>query len=455
MGEYLKYIIPTFIIEISMIYVWYRLLNKKINFKDYRLYVTIIGLMIITVFNFISINKFIRVVILTIIFMFFFRYLFKESLNKCIVIPIFYQLIIFISEFLSFIIINLFLEPSKTVEFFGSTIGIYVINIMVFIITIVIINIKFVRNIYNKIISLTAKINTNQLIIICIITILFFNIFVVNTYYKLTFYLWMFANIFFILVLFIAMIYSLKTQNNLKKVEDKYNISIKSLNDFEEMMSKYRVANHENKNLLLTIRAMIINKEKDIPKYIDSMIEEKYIDDEKLMFDMAVIPTGGLRATIYSSILKIKNNNINCDFNVDSKIRTVDLIELDTNTIMDVCKIIGVFIDNAIDETKKLKFKNIKIDLYVNHKNINIKISNMFKDMIDVNKIYVQGYTTKTKGHGYGLALVKEIIKNNNLLKNYTEINKNIFSQILEIETKKNTKKLKNRVNGSISENAR
>lgn len=429
-------ILSNFIMVCSLLYVWHKLLNKRINFKDIKIYITLISLMIISIFTYLVVNDFIRIFIITIVFMFFYKYLFNEKLNRCIVTPIFYQLIVFISEFLSFNIINIFLSPSKTVELFESLIGIYIVNIMVFIITVVIINIKFVRKIYNKIILMTLKIKPNQLIVICVITMLFFNIFATNAYYKLNFFWWMIANVFFLIILFTEVILSIKIQNNLKKVEDKYNISIKSLNDFEEMMSNYRVANHENKNLLLTIRAMIINKEKDIPKYIDSMIEERYEDDEKLMFDMAVIPSGGLRATIYSGILKIKKNNINCEFNIDKKVRTIDLIELDTNTIMSVCKIIGVFIDNAIDETKKLESKNIQIYLYAENKTLNIKISNMFKGKIDVEKIYDEGYTTKSYGHGYGLVLVREIIKNNSLLKNYTEINKNIFSQVLVIENK-------------------
>ena len=167
------------------------------------------------------------------------------------------------------------------------------------------------------------------------------------------------------------------------------------------------------------------------------MIEDKYEDDEKLLFKMAVIPSGGLRASIYSEIMKIKDNNINYSLDIDKKLRTIDLIELDTNAIVDICKIIGVFIDNAIDETKKLKKKNIEISLYLEKGKLNIKVSNYYKGNIDINKISNPGYTTKGKGHGYGLSLVKEIVKNNNLFENKVQINRDLFSQILIIKYKK------------------
>lgn len=431
------HILPNILLAFSAIIIWHKLINRKINFKDPKLYI-VIGLQsIFATFNYLIVNKLIRIIIITVIFMFLFKYLFKESIQKSILTPIFYQLIVFISEFFTLFLINIFWNQNKVVIFFESFIGICVMDLIVAFISICIVNLKFIKKLYNKIITFTNKINANQLIILCLITMLFFNMFVVNTYYKFAIQYWIIINILFILFLFMVMLFSLKTQNKFNKVSDKYNVAIKSLNDFEEMMSKYRVANHENKNLLLTIRTMIKNKEKDIPKYIDSIIEEKFEDDDKLLFKMAVIPTGGLRATIYSSILKIKDNNIKYDLIIDKKIKTSDMIELDTNTTIDVCKIIGVFIDNAIDETKKLKDKNIVINIYTNDKKFYIKISNRIKYKIEVDKIYDAGYTTKTRGHGYGLTLVKNIINNNNSLENCTEINKNIFSQILIINKSK------------------
>ena len=236
----------------------------------------------------------------------------------------------------------------------------------------------------------------------------------------------------------ILIVYMFIAQNNYNKVSDQYNVAKTSLVDYENMMTKYRVANHENKNLLLTIRAMSVNKDNNIPEYIDSIIENKYEDDEKLLFEMGVIPTGGLRATIYSEILKIKENKIDYNLNIDRKIRTIDLIELDTNTIIDICKIIGVFIDNSIEAVKSLRKRYINIDMYIVNNKLCIKVSNNYSEKIDISRIYEEGYTTKSKGHGYGLALVRKVINSNSNLDNETEINKKVFSQVLIIKYKKN-----------------
>lgn len=424
---------------IAVLYSWYKLLNQKINFKNYKLYITLVIMLSTSLINFFTVNKFIRVTIMTVILIFSFKYLFKEKLNKTIVTPVFTQIIIFISEFLYALILLLIFgnEANKTIN---TILGNFATNIVVAMLLIIFLKFRITKKLYNLLLKATDRIKTSQLCVFCVIGMLILNIILANAYYKVKLQFFLIFNVILILLVLIIIFYSFKTQNKYNKVSDKYNVAIKSLNDYENMMTKYRIANHENKNLLLTVRAMIINKDKDIPKYIDSIIEDKYMDDEKLLFKVSAIPSGGLRATIYSEILKIKENKIDYILNIDRKLRAVDLLELDTDTVIDICKIIGVFIDNAIEAVKGLRKKNIDIDLYVEDNTICIKVSNNYRGNIDITKINDEGYTTKGEGHGYGLSLVKKIIDDNSMFKHKTEISKNIFSQILIVKYKKRIK---------------
>ena len=135
--------------------------------------------------------------------------------------------------------------------------------------------------------------------------------------------------------------------------------------------------------------------------------------------------------------MKIIENKISYNLDIDKRIKTIDLIELDTNTIIDICKIIGVFIDNSLDEVKKLKNKNIQISLYLENKRLCIKVSNNYKGKLELDKINNEGYTTKGKNRGYGLSLVEQIVNRNNFLEHKTEINNNSFIQIISIKYKK------------------
>lgn len=419
----------------SLLYIWHKLLNRRINFKDYKLYVTLVGIVIIAIFNYFVVNKFVKIAMITIVFMFFFRYLFKEKISKCIITPIYYQIIIMISENIYALMLILIFNSDAT-EIINTFLGTFITNVSVAFISIIIVQFKFVNKLYKILIDLTNKIKNLQLIPMCLIILIILNIADMAIYYRIKFIYLVLFNVFVIIICCIITVISLKTQNKYNRVSDKYNVVLNSLKDYETMMTKYRIANHENKNLLLTIRAMILNKEKDIPKYIDSIVEDKFADDEKLLFKMNVIPTGGLRATIYSEILKIKENKINYSLNIDKQLSTIDLIELDETTIIDICKVISVFIDNAIEEVVKLKTKNIQIDLFLNYNTINIKVSNNYKDKVDIARIYENGYTTKGNNHGYGLPMVKKIIEKNDILENITEVNKKLFSQLLIIKYK-------------------
>lgn len=429
-------ILGCFILEIAQLYIWYKLIDKKPNFKDFRLYITFFSLTIISLVNYYQTNTAVKIVTITIIFMIFFKFLFNETLQKCILTPIFYQLLGVISESIFAIIFALILGP-KFEEFLSTGQGILITNVSIAAMNIFFVSRKATVKFYNWILKLTDKLKNIHLMPLSLILLIILNVADMIIYYSVDFTYLLLFNVLIIFICFSIFLYTLFTQNNYNKVSDKYNIAINSLNDYERMMTKYRVANHENKNLLLTVRAMILNKEKKIPEYIDSIIEDKYEDDEKLLFKMNVIPSGGLRGAVYSEILKIKENNIKYELNIDQNLKTVDLIELDTNTIIDICKIIGVFMDNAIEETKKIKDGKIGVSIYVENNKLAVKVSNNYSKKIDIDKIYLSGYTTKGNGHGFGLSLVKKLVDENKLFENTTELSKDLFSQVLKVSYKK------------------
>ena len=180
---------------------------------------------------------------------------------------------------------------------------------------------------------------------------------------------------------------------------------------------------------------MVDNDTKQIKDYVKALLRNELKDDEKLMNEVIVIPPGGLRGLIYSKLLTIKSKNIKHNLYVSKNVKTVDLINiLDVSTIIDTCQIIGVYIDNAIDEASKTKDSFIKIDIYTEKKHLFISVSNSFISNIEIEKIDNIGYTTKGEGHGYGLSLTKSLIEKDLRLSNQKKINGNVFTQILKIK---------------------
>lgn len=428
-------IIGAFVNSFAHIFIWSRLLDKKIDFKDYKYYIVQVLFAFLMLLNFLFINTIFRVLVIVVIMTIFCYFLFKCNYRISFITSIFSQLTMMISE-LIFAILAVVVLKIDSNFIVSNLVGKLIANTLISIIAIMACNIKIIQNLYNKIVSSITEIKINSFVIIILATIITINFNFLSVYYHYPLLSIIIGNIA-VSVIYIFIYYKyLIAETNYSKINDKYNNTLNSLKEYEEILDVYRVSNHENKNQLLMIRNMIIKKEKDIPEYIDKIIDNKIKDDEKLMFDTNKIPAGGLRAVIYSKLLVMKDEKIDFNLIVDRKVRTVDLIELGESLMFDVCRITGVFLDNAIEEVKNKEDKRIFIELFTDEDKLCIKISNNFKGSINIEKIYEKGYTTKSKGHGYGLALVKEIVDKNNKLTNLTSVENDIFTQLLEIKVK-------------------
>lgn len=428
-------IIGALINSFAYIFIWSRLLDKKIDFKDYKYYIVQVLFAFLMLLNFLFINTIFRVLVIVVIMTIFCYFLFKCNYRISFITSIFSQLTMMISE-LIFAILAVVVLKIDSNFIVSNLVGKLIANTFISIIAIMACNIKIIQNLYNKIVSSITEIKINSFVIIILATIITINFNFLSVYYHYPLLSIIIGNIA-ISVIYIFIYYKyLIAETNYSKINDKYNNTLNSLKEYEEILDVYRVSNHENKNQLLMIRNMVIKKEKDIPEYIDKIIDNKIKDDEKLMFDTNKIPAGGLRAVIYSKLLVMKDEKIDFNLIVDRKVRTVDLIELGESLMFDVCRITGVFLDNAIEEVKNKEDKRIFIELFTDEDKLCIKISNNFKGSINIEKIYEKGYTTKSEGHGYGLALVKEIVDKNSKLTNLTSVENDIFTQLLEIKVK-------------------
>lgn len=220
---------------------------------------------------------------------------------------------------------------------------------------------------------------------------------------------------------------------NIKFKEENKNL-LDNLNEYEKMLDYQRVANHENKNQLLVIKSMINKNNKKLHGYIDEVIKEKREDNETLYTKAKRIPSGGLQGLIYQKMLHMQEESINIDLNVSTEIRKINFSSLNTKTNYDICRIVGIIIDNAVDETLKIEDREISISMYKEDNEFIIEVSNKCKDLPDLDKIDNKGYTTKEKGHGYGLSLLKDICDNNKDIVNERKIVGNIFQQIIKIK---------------------
>ena len=202
------------------------------------------------------------------------------------------------------------------------------------------------------------------------------------------------------------------------------------------MLDYQRINNHEDKNQLLVIKSMVEKKNEKLIEYINEIIKEKREDNEILFSKTKRIPSGGLQGLIYQKMLLMQDNNIEVILDVSKNIRKIDFSNISSKMNYDICRIVGVILDNAIEETIKFNKneREIVISMYVYDEYFYIEVSNRIKENIDINKIYDKSYTTKENGHGYGLSLLNKIVSENDKIINNIRIMNNIFTQIVKIK---------------------
>ena len=114
----------------------------------------------------------------------------------------------------------------------------------------------------------------------------------------------------------------------------------------------------------------------------------------------------------------------------------INLKKLKVNDL-DLCRVLGILIDNAIEASRECEDKFISIKFLhdkINNRDL-IIVENSWKNcLIDINKIYEKGFSSKREkiNHGLGLWKVRQILRKNKNIQIYTARDK-LFKQQLEI----------------------
>ena len=239
--------------------------------------------------------------------------------------------------------------------------------------------------------------------------------------------------IIFLIIICISFYVIVYEKNKYASLRDKYNNLLEYAYTYEERLENDKLIRHEHKNQLAVIKGM--SKNKKVINYIDEILKNNKRDSINVK-GINNIPKGGLRGLIYYKICLINKKKINYNIDISRSVKK-EFNKISDKMRKDLSYIVGVYLDNAIEECEKNRKSNLMIEIYSIEEEICIIISNTISDSIDLNKLGTKGYTTKGYNHGNGLYLVKKIINNSTNIKINTKIINNIFVQEIKVDTKK------------------
>lgn len=197
-------------------------------------------------------------------------------------------------------------------------------------------------------------------------------------------------------------------------------------------MRKFR---HDYINILSSISAFLDEKDIDgLEKYfykhiypLDSAIEKKNFK-LGLLKNIKIMELKGL---LSAKLIRAQELNLNVNIDI---VEPIENISMD---IVDLIRVLGIILDNAIEAAIESDEKRVEIGIIKKQNSIIIVVINSYKDSIPpIHQIFKEGFSTKGENRGLGLNNMKTIINQYENIVLDTSIESKSFVQCLSIKNK-------------------
>lgn len=406
--------------------------NEKFKLKNFIIYLIIfLPLLLTTYIIFSGITKLVLSIIFIITALYF--SVFKSDISNSVYFAFTYEMLVFVSEIVLSVLI-LFILKLDGSEYSNIPFSLLISTILNCFLVYLLSRIKFISKNIRKLNHIIKKNNKDWiyiiLIMILMVLFIFFNRYKMN---NSTEYFVNTAMAIFVVVSFVYVIYN-KFQR--QAMEDKYNESMEYVLRYEKIINEQGKKNHEYNNQLMVIKGYINNPER-LSEYLDEVIGEHKTGQNYTVKQLGFLPDGGVKGLLYHKLSKMEDNNIKYYLYVDQNLKDKDIESFDLKTYRDLTKLLGVFLDNAIDAALKSEEKEIEVELKDKEDCLLLTISNTYDKNTDINKVGKSGFTTKGVGHGFGLSIVKDIAKTNSEIETFSSKESDKFIQTAMIYYKK------------------
>lgn len=189
--------------------------------------------------------------------------------------------------------------------------------------------------------------------------------------------------------------------------------ALRDLQDYthnlEVMYNGLRSFKHDYVNILLSLSGYIENRDMDeLRKFFETKIfPTKNLIDQG---DFKLNQLGNIGVLEIKSLLSAKmiyahESGIDVTIDIPDKVNS---LLMDT---VDLARILGIFLDNAIEAALETEQPQIGLNILQNQNGVSIIISNRFRDNgVVLHKLKQKGFSTKTGHQGIGLSNAQKII---------------------------------------------
>ncbi|WP_440857298.1 quorum-sensing sensor histidine kinase AgrC [Staphylococcus shinii] len=412
----------------TLLFTIIKIINKlKYSIKDY---ITISCIIILSTILFINIDT--KVIFFLIITTSVLMYLKRRIIGVISVLISFF--ILYMSNFVT-IWISTILYDSIEVNYMFQ--GLYLIIFAIITIGFSV----FIRFFFNKLYSSYLSLNKIYLAIVTV----FLLIALLLIYFYLPNKIMSFADIKFLVILYavfiitiailiitisFSIIRQIQYKRNMQEIENyyKYTLQIEKIN---HEMRKFR---HDYVNILSTLSDFI--REEDMEGLRDYFHSEILPMQDSMQ--MNAIKINGIenlhvreiKGLLTTKILQAQEKNIRISIEVPEPIEKIDM------PIINLSRVIGILLDNAIEASEKITEDPLIRIAFIKNEDTSVTFIVMNKcepDMPKVHTLFQENFSTKGKNRGLGLSTLKELTDSTTNVLLDTTIDNNYFIQKVEI----------------------
>ncbi|MDK9866395.1 MULTISPECIES: quorum-sensing sensor histidine kinase AgrC [Staphylococcus] len=227
-----------------------------------------------------------------------------------------------------------------------------------------------------------------------------------------------------------SIIRQIQYKRNMREIENyyKYTLQIEKIN---HEMRKFR---HDYVNILSTMSDFI--RENDM-KGLDQYFHEEILPMQDSM-QMNAIKINGIenlkvreiKGLLTTKILQAQEKNIRISIEVPEIIEKIEM------PIINLSRVIGILLDNAIEASEKIVDDPLIRIAFIKNEDDSVMFIVMNKcdtDMPRVHTLFQENFSTKGKNRGLGLSTLKELTDTTSNVLLDTTIDNNYFIQKVEI----------------------
>ena len=200
-----------------------------------------------------------------------------------------------------------------------------------------------------------------------------------------------------------------------------------------EIVDSVRTQKHDYNNTIQALNGYIITKQYDsLSEYVNKLISDCNAINTLSTIDPIVINDPAIYGIVGAKYFFANENNISFDIEIITDVKDINFSKIDLS------RILGILLDNALEATRKAKEQYIKLEMrFDNRRNADIiRVLNSYDTnlQIDTNQIFDKGVSSKEIKSGIGLWEVKKIISKNKHSQIFANIENGKFIQTLIIK---------------------